>query len=604
MPAYSWQLATDSCVTSIFPFSFFSHSKFYPIRLLRNWKLLSIRKVLFLPHILSNKEQKAFLILIIAFLISGAAFFTRIYLRLTIPVPATGGTYTEGLLKEPRLINPIYAATDTDRDITRLVFSSLLTYSGSGMIEPDIAQKYEISQDGKTYIITLRDNVFWHDGKRLTADDVIFTIKTIQDPLYKSPLRPNWQGVEVSKLEENKIQFTLRSAYAAFIENLTVRIIPKHLWEQIPPEQAALHELNLKPVGSGPFEFDRMKQNKDGTIAWYQLQGNENFYKDGPFLEILNFSFFKTEEEIIAALRRGDIDGFGPLTIQKEGEFARDRVSILKLTMPRLFGIFFNERRAQILSDKKLREAIALAIPEREIAAAIASSGAIAADSILPSDSPQEKAENYVYSPEKSRELLETAGWRDDDNNGFREKRVKQKNKKEEIIPLQLTLMTSDFPELVRTASLIQDALEKVGVELRVESHPFAELETKIIRPRNFEILLFGQVYGHEVDPFSFWHSSQIKDPGLNISSYANKNVDRILEDARKSTDPAVRDQKHREFESAILQDIPAIFLYSQLYIYVMPADLKGVELSTISLPSDRFNETHKWYRTTRRIFK
>ena len=589
----------------IFSFSIFGNNKSQLLRMLRNWKLLSPRKILFLPHILSPNEQRLLIFLLVSIIISGGTFLTRTYIRLTIPAPAHGGDYTEGLLREPRLINPLYAGSDTDGDLTRLIFSSLLSYTGSGIPEPDIAQSYEISPDGKIYTLTLKNNVFWHDGKRLTADDVIFTVSAIQNPLYKSPFRPNWQGVETEKVEENMVKFTLKSAYAPFIENLSIRIIPKHLWEQIPPERAGLHELNLSPVGSGPFQVAQMKQNKDGTIAWYRLEKNTNFYKEGPYLDTITFSFYKTEEEIIAALRRGDIDGFGPLTAQKEGEFARDRVSILKLPMPRLFGIFFNQRKSEILSDKNIREAMAVSIPKNDIASAIATSGAIPSDSVLPPKNQiRQIPEHYVYSPEEGIALLEEAGWRDEDGNGYREKKIKQKSKKEEIIPLRFTLMTSDFPELIKTAGLIQESLKKVGIEIRIETYPFAELETKIIRPRNFELLFFGQVYGYELDPFGFWHSSQVKDPGLNISSYASKTADKILEDARKIFDHGARKQKYQEFENMILRDIPAVFLYSQLYIYILPEDIRGVALNTISLPSDRFSEVNLWYKKTKRVFK
>lgn len=544
------------------------------------------------------------MILIAVAIFSGTGFLARMYIRITIPAPQVGRTYTEGMLREPRFINPVYAATDGDRDIAKLIFSSLFVYNGKGELEMDLAESYELSKDGKTYTVVLKKDAYWHDGEPVMADDVLFTVKMIQNPQFKSPLRANWQGVTAERIDDHAIRFTLRSSYAPFIENLSIGIIPKHLWKDIGPEQALLHELNLKPLGSGPYKFDSLEQKKDGTIVWYSVRRNRDYYGEGPYLKNIKFYFFEAEEEILAAWQRDRIEGFGPFPAHRLREFNLDRSLVVPVAMPRLFGMFFNEKQSTILADKQVRRAIAHALNKEEIASHVSSTGASAIDTLLPFwPSGPQAVTAYTFDPQKSREILEKAGWKDSDGDGLREKRTGQKGK-EKITPLQFKLTTSDWPDLLRTADAIRDSLKEIGVAVAIEKHSFTDLESSVIRPRNFEILLFGQVYGYEPDPFAFWHSSQIKDPGLNIAMYSNKKADQLLEESRRTPDRTLRAQKYEALQKIIEQDIPAIFLYSQLYHYVLPANMKGTDIKKISLPADRFNEINKWYRETKRVLK
>ena len=572
------------------------------LRFTRYWKLLTLRKFLYFPRILPPHERRILLFLACIIVISGVGALTRIYLRITVPVPNVGKSYREGLFKEPRTINPIFAAEDAERDIARLVFSGLFTYTGEGKLAPDLAKELQISDDGRIYTILLRDTIQWHDGKPVTADDVIFTIKTIQNPQYKSILRANWQGVDVQTLNERTIRFSLKTAYVPFVENLTVGILPKHLWEGISPEKAPLHELNLKPVGSGPYLFDRFKQNNDGSLLWYRLRRNKEYHREGPYLDTITFFFFKEEDAMVKALQKGTVDGFGPVTARRLETIGFSKSKMYPVQMPRIFGLFFNQKQSPLLADKGVREAIAFAVDRNLIAKIGTSGGASATYAPIPFHTIG--IENpYPFDADRAMTLLEKSGWHDTDGDGIREKKTKEKG--EEITtPLAFTLATSDWPDLIRTAELVKQMLRAVGIDVAIEKRPFSELESTVIRPRNFQILLFGQVYGYEEDPFAFWHSSQARDPGLNITLYNNKKADSLLENTRHTIDTAPREEKLNEISKILLQDIPAVFLYTQLFLYVLPADMKGVLLSQIALPADRFNEANKWHRDTTRVLR
>jgi len=546
-----------------------------------------------------------FLLVVIA-ATSGITLASRVYLQMTTSVPRIGSSYTEGMLGDPRAINPIYASQDTDRDISRLIFSGLFIYNGDGTIKPDLADNLDISADGKIYTVTLKKNLQWHDGEPINADDIIFTIHTIQNGQFRSPLRGDWQGVSVEKLTDDSVRFSLRTPYAPFIENLTLGIIPKHIWQNVTPEQALLHEANLKPIGSGPYRFDQIKKNKDGSISWYQIMRNSTYHNPGTYIQKIIFQFFKNENGMFAAWRRGIIDGFGGVSPLHTAEINPEKSLLLSLSMPRIFGVFFNPKRAPDLENIAVRQAIAYAVDRDEIINGQQQNKAILAQGPLPWLGTATSSIVYAHDSDHARLLLKQAGWKDINDDGMLEKPGKATAKGKPpspAIPLRFTLTTSDWPDLVETAGILQRQLKTVGIDLVIEKKSYQDLESNTIRPRNFEMLLFGQVYGYEPDPFAFWHSSQVKDPGLNITFFSDKKADNLLENIRTTSDPQIRNADYRNFSDIIVKNIPAIFLFSQDYLYVLPNDIQGVSPIKMALPSDRFNEISAWYRSTKRIF-
>jgi len=569
-------------------------------------KRVALRKIFYLPRVSTKQEMRLLVLLGAIVIVTGITLVSHLYVRMTIPIPTVGGLYTEGMLGDPHTINPIYVSRDTDRDISRLIFSGLLAYNENGVIQPDLAEKFEISPDGKTYTVTLKKDIVWHDGEPITVDDVIFTIHTIQNSQFRSPLRSDWQGVSVEKVDDSTIRFSLRAPYGPFVENLTVGIIPQHVWQNVSPEQAPLHEANLRPVGSGPYQFDQLKQNKDGSISWYQIIRNDHYHRSGPYIQKIVFQFFKTEDDMFSAWRRGLIDGYGGVSPLHTTEINPEKSLLLSVSMPRVFGIFFNPKRASALEDINIRQAITYAVNRNEIAQNQRQNKAIPAEGPLPWLGVANATPIYSHDPDKARALLKKSGWKDSNGDGILDKVEKKKvgNKTMTVtLPLRFTLITSDWPDLLQTAAILQRQLKEVGIDLVIEKKSYQELESTVIRPRNFDMLLFGQVYGYEADPFAFWHSSQVKDPGLNITFFSDKKVDALLEDIRKTSDTRIRNSDYRQFSDIIIKSLPAVFLFSQDYLYILPTDIQGVSPAKISLPSDRFNEINTWYRAMTRTF-
>ena len=144
----------------------------------------------------------------------------------------------------------------------------------------------------------------------------------------------------------------------------------------------------------------------------------------------------------------------------------------------------------------------------------------------------------------------------------------------------------------------------KIGANVSVKVFEIGDLEQNAIRPRKYESLLFGEIMGRDPDPFAFWHSSQRNDPGLNVALYANIAADKLLEDARTTFDAEEREEKYIEFQNEVEKDIPAVFIYSPHFIYLVPDWAKGIEETSITVPSDRFSQVYNWHINTKRVWK
>ncbi|PIQ92781.1 MAG: hypothetical protein COV69_01405 [Parcubacteria group bacterium CG11_big_fil_rev_8_21_14_0_20_39_14] len=566
------------------------------------------------PEVLNLKEKVYFCSLFTLFFISLGLILQGYWIEHSKVVPQEGGEYCEALIGQPRFVNPLLAPfNDVDRDISQLIFSGLMKYNEKGKIVPDLAENYEIKEDGKIYEFSLKRGVRWHDGAELRAEDVIFTIKILQDPEYTSPLRINWQGVKVEKIDAFKVRFILENSYAPFLENLTLGILPKHLWENIHPKNFPLADLNIKgSVGTGPYKFKSFKKNELGFINLYTLEANPYFYNEKPYIKEIKFFFFFDAEEAILTFNKNLVRGLSslsPITLEK---FEKKPNSYLFL-LPRYFSIFLNKTHSDILSEKNVRQALILGTDKKEIIGKVWSGQAkIISSPILPEifgfNLPSKK---YDFNKELAKEILEKSGFKDTDGDGLREKiiektkKIGQKTiKEEEKIPLEITLTMPNTPEVELVGTMLKEQWKELGLKLNLEILESYEIQQDKIKPREYDAVLFGEILGMIPDPFPFWHSSQKKDPGLNLSLFGNRNADKLLEEARQSLDNTVMTQKYEEFQELVLEDCSAIFLYSPPFIYLIDESIKGIEGKIIADPSKRFIDVEKWYIKTKRVWK
>lgn len=564
-------------------------------------KLKSARAWQKLINSLNFKERLWLCFFLALFLGSLIWLSSNWYIARTHVSPKAGGTYTEALIDSPHFLNPLLVTNDADRDLSSLIFSGLLKYDANGKLTGDLAKNFETSKDGRTYTIELKPNVSWHDGKPLSAKDVIFTISAVQNPDYKSPLRANWQGVNAEAQGDSKIVIKLKTPYAAFASNLTLGILPSHIWQAVSPQNFPLAEFNQKPIGSGPYKFVRLTKNKLGRISSVELETNEKYFDGAPFIQNLIFKSYNNEEEALAAFNRKEVDGLGSLNNKSKSQLrGTGTTKIYSLAMPRIYAVFFNTNDAT-LNNGKVRRALNYGLDKVALATQIVGqNGKLAKGPIPPGILNEVTLSDYSFSIDKANQLLDDDGWKKDDS-GLRAKKINKKNKR--VTPLKITLTTANTLQLIETASIIKDNWSKLDVQVDLNILDIGELQQNYIKPRNYQALLIGEVLGLEPDPFAFWHSKEIKDPGLNLSLYTNKTVDQILERARQIVNPQTRQQEYLKFEKLVIDDAPAVFLYSPDYLYAIPDSIHNADQKVIAVPSNRFNNINHWYIYTQRIW-
>ncbi|MBU2068386.1 MAG: ABC transporter substrate-binding protein [Patescibacteria group bacterium] len=555
-----------------------------------------------LPKILPFRERWIMRGLFTLILISSVVLLINLYVNKTQILPQIGGDYKEGILGQPRFINPILSQTnDADRDLSQLVYSSLFKYNGQGNLIPDLIEEYSIEEDNLIYNLTLKKDVLWHDGEPLTANDVIFTIKTIQDPEYKSPLKNNWQSVQVEKIDEFSIRIKLNNVYAPFLHNLTVGILPKHLWAGISATNFPLAQYNLKPIGSGPYQFKEFKKNDDGQVKSMEFIRNENYYLgDGPYIKNISILFYENQTDLIKAYQKRQINGLSFLSSSNQSNL-RNNVQIHQIDLPIYYAVFFNQTKNKALADKTVRLALSYATNKQEIIEKVLTNQGQIVDSPLLKNWPgySENIKIYDFALEHAQNILEEAGWKDEDEDNIREKTINNQETK-----LEFDLVASNWPEFQQTAEILKEQWEKIGAQINLIIIEATDIQQEYLRPRDYQALLFGEVLSAQPDPFAFWHSTQKKDPGLNIAFYENSKVDKLLEEARQTTDQEEQNEKYAKFQELLIDDAPAVFLYSPTYLYPVNKKVRGIEIGKLAQPSYRFSQIENWFIRIDRVWK
>jgi len=506
-------------------------------------------------------------------------------------VPVEGGVWREGVVGQPRSINPVLSSNQVDLDISALVFSKLY----------DLLQNYEVADNGRTHIIKLKENLKWDDGERLTSDDVIFTIKLIQNPDNRSPLFKSWQGVVVERESEIQVKFFIPTPYVFFEENLKrFSIIPKHIWEKIPANNLDLSLHNLRPVGNGPYKFESFKSRRDGFITEYRLKRNDYFAGQKAYISNFYFNFYENEEALKNAFRLRAINGFG-MTLPPNGDLAElSSVVIQKIAMPRYYAVFINQIANPLLKDKNFRLALGLAVPfQKLIKETTGGEGEVISSPILRQMVGLSENSSYNrYDPQEAKQFLEKALAKNKVVSG-KEKVLAGENS------IEFNLIVPQINFLVRTAEILREEWLKLGVQgVNIIVLSPEDVVNEVIKTRNYEMVLFGNVFENPEDLFPFWHSSQRFYPGLNLSLYQNLEVDRLIETIRQTADPEKRKATLETLEKTIMADYPAIPLFSLPYYYVHSDRLEGFSAQTIVVPSDRFKNVEKWNMLRVRVLK
>lgn len=533
---------------------------------------------------------------------SGLWYLLTLNAAHLVDTPVPGGVLREGIIGTPRFVNPVLANTRADYDITTLVYSGLLKLSATGTLEPDLAESIIVSDDGLTYTITLRRDMYFHDGHPVTAEDVIYTIRLIQDADLKSPLRGSWSGVLVEPISDTELNIVLEEAYSPFMENFTTGILPAHLWSELTSEQIPFSQLNTEPIGSGPFQIETAKRDVSGIITGYTLKSNPE-QAAAANIKTVEISFYENEQALLDAFAAGLLDASAYVSNERlTAVTAGGDLSVISRPLPRVFAVFFNQNRNPALRDEAVREALSVAAPRNEIIAealfgqGVPMLGPIkTASSTIDLENRSEATADTLRT--EASEILATAGWRPN-NQGILEKQIDG-----ELVNLEVTLRTSNAPLFAEISRALKQAWEDIGIVVTIDQYEQADLLQAVIRPREFEALLFGVDMNRSRDLYPFWHSSQKDDPGLNIAQYTNLTVDELLERARTTEDSTERAATLAEASDIITAELPAIFLFEPSTTYVIKENFIVPPLVLLSRPADRFSNISEWYTSSEQLW-
>ena len=526
-----------------------------------------------------------------------AWFLLALNQTVSVPGISAGGDFTEGIIGTPRFVNPVLALTRADQDMTALTYSGLMKIGADGTLVPDVASTIEVSEDGMTYTIALREDITFHDGEPLTSDDVLFTINLIQNDELKSPLRGNWSDVVVEAVDEYNLLITITEPYAPFIENFTIGILPAHIWREIPIEQVPFSEFNTTPIGAGPYRVRNATFSRSGTVEEYQLAAASNYHQ--ALIEEINVRFYSNEAELLAAMNNADVDASAYLSATRANLLDAAEWQTAEHPLPRMFGLFFNQNRSTVLRDAAVREALESAIDRTALidnalgGAGIPSPNAIALTQTAIESGEATTQLDPAERLAQARAILEAADWTQTDQ-GFWEKEID-----DSTVPLEVTVRTANTPDLDAVLQEITAAWRTLGVAIETEQYEQTDLVQSVIRPREFSILLFGIDMSRSQDLYPFWHSSQQNDPGLNIAQYTNISVDELLETARTSQDAAERLEAQTAASEIITAERPAILLFQPSGLYVTRNDINTTSVQNFGRDSDRFSSVASWHTDT-----
>lgn len=580
----------------------------------------------------SKKEKiiSLFLIALIAIL-GGKIVLDNIYAKVA---QGKEGVYTEGFQTGIFRVNPVYAdLNEADRDVSKLVFRGLTKYNPETKSIVGDMSAIKISEDNLKYTFTLKNNIKFHDGEVLNADDVIFTFKTIiQNPEFQNPiLKANFEGVEINKVDDMTVEFILTAPNSFFITNTTVGVLPEHLLNDVPIANLLNDEFNFSPVGTGPYKVSVPLNTNMNGVTQIVLEKFDEFYGELPEVTQIRFFGYPSKQDLID--NRDTLNAIPKVTEEVIDSVTNDpRFSMYGYSLPQYFAVFINMDN-QILKSVKVREALQQSIYKDAFLDILPNTIRVE----TPVMSLNQDDYRYTANMDDAKETLYDAGWikftpgeevetEEEEITDVSAEEVTEETPEvtdteitEEVVAeetaateeilrknaagtlLELRLVARLYPEgsfkyneTQTVLNYLQENWQKAGIKINIELYDAATLQEKIAA-RDYDLLLFGQGLGYNLDLYGYWHSTQTGENGLNLSNYKSFAVDTMIEQIRETFDENQKEALLKKLAEAIQNDIPAIFLYRPVYYYASDNKVRGVDLEDMAFPSDRFCRIDEW---------
>lgn len=496
-------------------------------------------------------------------------------------------TLVGGVVGTVNSLNPLYVTNNyIERSIDSLIFERFINIDSDGNPTPGIAKNWESKEDGLVYEFKIDEGHFWHDGSEVTVDDVVFTfdtaIKLSKEAGFDS-VGIAFVDMEVTKLDENTVQFRVKEKNPVIFRALSIYIVPHKYLAEVEVSKMAFDVFTKSPIGSGKYSFVKMDSS-----AIYLIDNPYDEYE--PHLKNIVFKMYSDWDTLEMAFRVGNLDAIGSWDrmitsyIEEYDNFVRNNLVI----DDREKLIFFNIRKDS-LKDKDIRIILTLLLNKEKLIEEYGVGGRILNGPLPETSWAYNKDVDYLtYDPTKAVEKLEKLGYKRNPDSGYFE------NQQGEILTFTISYLSILSNE--RLVTLLSDYYKEEGVFLKTERLDYTQITQEVISTRDFELLLYEVETSVDPDQYNLWHSLKANFPDLNLSGYNYGRVDILLEEGRQNMDKEVRKQKYYLFQKYLMADAPAIFLYNPIYEYITRDNLVGVDFDSISHSYERFHNIEEWY--------
>ena len=516
--------------------------------------------------------------------------------------PVSGGIYSEALIGSFERLNPVLDYTNqVDRDVDRLLYSGLIKFDDRGLPQPDLAESWGVSADGKTYNFSLRANAVWHDGSPVTSDDVIFTVDALRSdasPLPKD-IKEMWKQVQLNTLDAKTLQFHLPEPFAPFLDYLTFGVLPKHILGGSSVEAMVNAPFNSQPVGTGPFQFKQF-QSENGAIVGVELSAFEQYYNGRPYLDEVIFRYYPDVASAMAAYRSKGVLGISHIDEANLADALKEPgLNLYTGRLPSLNIILLNlnDKKLPFFQDAQIRKALLMALNRQRMVDSLRNGQAIVADGVIfPGTwAYYDETEKISYNPEKALETIKKAGYTFPAEGG----QVRAKDG----VPFSFELAYADAPGFAELAQQIADAWSKLGIQVTLKALPFDQLVSQYLEKHTFQAALVELNFARspDPDPYPFWDQAMISD-GQNYSQWDDRAASEYLEKARVTSDWGERAKLYRNFQVRFMMEMPALPLFYPVYSYGVDETIQNVRMGPLFDPADRFLTIQTWYLRARRL--
>ncbi|XZK59796.1 ABC transporter substrate-binding protein [Clostridium perfringens] len=489
---------------------------------------------------------------------------------------------------------PIYSSTLYDLWVNNLIFDGLISNNEKGEPVPNVAESYEVSEDGKTYTFKLNKGIKFTNGQELTAKDVAFTFTSICDPGYDGPRMDavnNLVGYEeynkgdaksvegIKVIDDYTISFTNKNVDAAGIWNFSYGIMPESVYGFEKGNFQAVKDKLLEPVGSGAYKFVHFKPGQE-----VKFEKNPDYWKGEPKIPYIVIKVTNAQT-LLQELMAGTVDidrvGAKPENIDplKQAGFLN-----LDLYMKNGYGYIGLNYGSDKVKDPKVRQALLYGLNrEGFMQSYYQGYGQVYNSHILPTSwAYNPDVPKYEYNPEKANQLLDEAGWKDTNGNGVRDK---------DGVELELQWLTYTGSKYVDALiPIVQQSWEQIGVKVTPELMEFGTMMDKV-NNREYDIFNGAWNLSIDPDPSGIFAISQDVPGGFNNIGWRNEEADKLLKEGKGTTNQEERKKAYAEWQLKFSEDVPYILLGNAQEMFASNSRVKGYN------PSTYIDWTHDVYK-------